>query len=259
MLLNWAKEITVPATAKANMVSPKTTGRASKKIRASGVRAFTLLELLVVIAVIAIMAALLLPALSRTQEQARGTACRSNMKQLALALDCYTVIVRSEAAYVHRAALASGGHGFSASVMAPMRAGQTISAGQYFEAMRQRDLVKQELNAITRDYDAIVLPSAAVAPPLRGQTEVKVANGMLSVREAVLGQTLPFNLAQMPALTIPMASADTSQSTVQAAASAALLPAALPLGLQIVGLQHADARLLALGEWIEQIIAAPSE
>ena len=182
-----------------------------------------------------------------------------NPSQLALALDCYTVIVRSEAAYVHRAALASGGHGFSASVMAPIRAGQTISAGQYFEAMRQRDLVKQELNAITRDYDAIVLPSAAVAPPLRGQTEVKVANGMLSVREAVLGQTLPFNLAQMPALSIPMAGADTSQSTVQAAASAALLPAALPLGLQIVGLQHADARLLALGEWIEQIIAAPSE
>ena len=72
------------------MVSPKTTGRASKKIRASGVRAFTLLELLVVIAVIAIMAALLLPALSRTQEQARGTACRSNMKQLALAFLMYS-------------------------------------------------------------------------------------------------------------------------------------------------------------------------
>lgn len=50
-----------------------------------GVRGFSLVELMVVIVVIAIMAALLLPALNRTKEQAKGTACRSNMKQLSLA------------------------------------------------------------------------------------------------------------------------------------------------------------------------------
>jgi prepilin-type N-terminal cleavage/methylation domain-containing protein/prepilin-type processing-associated H-X9-DG protein len=54
------------------------------------VSAFTLIELLVVIAVVGIMAALLLPALAKTKEQARSSACRSNMKQLALAFLMYS-------------------------------------------------------------------------------------------------------------------------------------------------------------------------
>ena len=79
-----------PATATVNMVRPTTTGRNSVRKPGSGVSAFTLIELLVVIAVVGIMAALLLPALSKTKEQARGSACRNNMKQLALAFLMYS-------------------------------------------------------------------------------------------------------------------------------------------------------------------------
>jgi len=53
-------------------------------------RAFTLVELLVVIAVIAILAMLLLPALSRAKERAWTTVCKSNCRQFAIALGNYT-------------------------------------------------------------------------------------------------------------------------------------------------------------------------
>jgi prepilin-type N-terminal cleavage/methylation domain-containing protein len=52
-------------------------------------QAFTLLELLVVIAIIAILAALLLPALSRSKATAQGAQCTSNHRQLVLAWGMY--------------------------------------------------------------------------------------------------------------------------------------------------------------------------
>lgn len=47
-------------------------------------RAFTLVELLVVIATVAILAALLLPALSKAKERSRSIVCKNNLRQLAL-------------------------------------------------------------------------------------------------------------------------------------------------------------------------------
>ena len=52
-------------------------------------RAFTLLELLVVIGIIALLLSLLLPALARGREAARATMCRSNLRQVHQALMLY--------------------------------------------------------------------------------------------------------------------------------------------------------------------------
>jgi prepilin-type N-terminal cleavage/methylation domain-containing protein len=57
--------------------------------RAAGRRAFTLVEMLVAIAIIAILAALLLPVLANAKEKAYRTQCASNLKQLGTSIQLY--------------------------------------------------------------------------------------------------------------------------------------------------------------------------
>lgn len=52
-------------------------------------KAFTLIELLVVIVIISLLAAILFPVLGRARENARRSACMSNLKQIGLGLTQY--------------------------------------------------------------------------------------------------------------------------------------------------------------------------
>lgn len=171
--------------------------------------------------------------LARLREQgAQIIECA--LPQLPMAWVCYSPIVRAEAACIHKQALAGDGAGFSDLVLAPMRAGQQISAVEYLEAMQMRDRVRADLDAGLHDIDALILPTTAVTAPKRGQTEVSVLSGTTTVREAVLGQTLPFSLCGLPSLTVP-----------------AGLSEGLPIGLSLIGSFGADPSILALGRWLE--------
>jgi len=59
------------------------------QMRAVARKAFTLIELLVVIAIIAVLVALLLPAVQQAREAARRAQCKSQLKQLGVALHNY--------------------------------------------------------------------------------------------------------------------------------------------------------------------------
>src|SRR5262245_48870524 len=52
--------------------------------------AFTLIELLIVIAIIALLAAILFPVFARAREKARQSACASNLKQIGMGILQYT-------------------------------------------------------------------------------------------------------------------------------------------------------------------------
>ena len=66
-------------------IQQKTNGRSIFKIY----KGFTLIELLVVIAIIAVLMGILMPSLRKAKEQARKIVCRSNMKQIGLAIQMY--------------------------------------------------------------------------------------------------------------------------------------------------------------------------
>ncbi len=53
-------------------------------------KAFTLIELLIVVAIIALLMAIGLPAMRYARDQGRETVCRSNLRQLAIMLKTYT-------------------------------------------------------------------------------------------------------------------------------------------------------------------------
>lgn len=126
--------------------------------------AFTLVELLVVISIIALLLGIMMPALSKARESARAVKCSAQMKQWGLALCAYTVDNRNEIPYF------GDGHESNAKtrlwyeVLAPYISKNSGRAKKSFTS-----------SAFNEVYDDAfrICPSAKKAPPSASPTATK--------------------------------------------------------------------------------------
>lgn len=86
------------------------------EIKESGVRKFTLIELIIVVAIMGILVSILMPSLSKAKERAKFAVCLSNQKQVFTGLSVYSLnnkttypVCTSSQAYIRNVVLANWG------------------------------------------------------------------------------------------------------------------------------------------------------
>ncbi|MFH0964450.1 MAG: DUF1559 domain-containing protein [Planctomycetota bacterium] len=130
-------------------------------MRTSG---FTLTELLVVMVIIALLVALLLPALGRAREEARKTQCRSNLRQLGMAMTLYVNDNSgwTPAVYAWGVDLASGRRRLVQTTTAQDYRGSDAESAQWY--LRPR--ITYYAPSVYHDYDDETLYAADGVTPI---------------------------------------------------------------------------------------------
>jgi aspartyl-tRNA(Asn)/glutamyl-tRNA(Gln) amidotransferase subunit A len=128
-------------------------------------------------------------------------------------------------------------YGPEASERLAMAARSTI--GSYADDQKARREFAGRLEIAMDDLDFLLLPTCPCTAPLRGTETVTIGSWKGSIREALMIYTAPFNLAGLPAVSLPSFPGSTD---------------GLPIGLQIVAGRGRDSELLAFAEEVEQLL-----
>jgi aspartyl-tRNA(Asn)/glutamyl-tRNA(Gln) amidotransferase subunit A len=105
----------------------------------------------------------------------------------------------------------------------PLTAGGLITAAEYVQAQRLRSRLCDEVNALLREVDLLVLPVQSGPAPTFETT--------YAAPRPRVNRMIPFNMTGLPALALPCGFTESG----------------LPLGMQVVGRAFAEALVLRAG------------
>ena len=144
-------------------------------------------------------------------------------------------IVSAEAFAIHRDQLAARRDGYDPYVATRLDGGSDILAADYIAMHRERDATCVAVQAVTRPFDALLLPTSPCVPPKIAPLDTTEALMKASAR--VLRNTALSNYLDRPTITIPCHRAGQA-----------------PIGLSLMGSRHHDRRLLAIAAGVEGIV-----
>ncbi|WP_204042930.1 amidase [Acrocarpospora phusangensis] len=114
----------------------------------------------------------------------------------------YATIQGSEAYAVHADRVARSPHLFNPEVLDRLRHGE-IPGWRYVRAVAARESFRRQASALLDRYDLLALPTVAVLAPPIGAREADIAGARVPVRDSLLTLTSLWNLAGLPALSVP--------------------------------------------------------
>jgi Asp-tRNAAsn/Glu-tRNAGln amidotransferase A subunit and related amidases len=153
----------------------------------------------------------------------------------------YLHIVLSEAAAYHATALERRPEDYTPNVRMRLEMGRYILGEDYARALRGRELIRREVDAVLEGVDGLFLPALAIPAPKIGVPTVRIGGAEEPVRNIMLRCTQAFNVSGHPAVALPCG------ATIEG----------LPIGAQVVGAYGDTTGLLGVAAAVEAAFTAP--
>lgn len=129
---------------------------------------------------------------------------RAEIENATLVPAIYLHIVMAEAAAYHAKTLEHVPEKYVPAVRLRLEMGRYVLGEDYVRAQHGRALLKDAVDALLEDADALLLPSLPIPAPLLGANSIDVGGVKEPVRAITLRLTQTFNITGHPAISIPM-------------------------------------------------------
>ena len=152
-------------------------------------------------------------------------------------------LLTAEAGQFHQKRLAAHREDYGVDVRELLEQGLELSATDYVEAIRVREIAKREFVQAFDQVDCILSPTAPVPAPLRSTHDLSGGSESNRIRPRLTRNTRLINLLGLPSISVPCGFVQVENSDSKAG---------LPVGLQISGPWWSEKTLLQISHAYEQ-------